>query len=228
LDAAVLRAVGGLEFVRQRAALVDQAVRAFTEAAPGSNDGAVAVLAVGGYGRLELFPGSDVDLVVLHEESSHRIAERVAEAVLYPLWDLGVPTGNAVRTVAECDAAGAADPRALTALMDARLVAGSADLLADLNVAMDRGSLSDPARFLQALDGTRDERLRRFGRLAHTAEPDLKEALGGLRDVAIPAWLARAGLPPPSAPQALSDAADLLRRARAMLQLSTGARSNRL
>src|SRR5262249_60782241 len=108
-------------------------------------------------------PGADVDRVVLHEESSHRLAERVAEAVLYPLWDLGLPTGNAVRTVAECDAAGATDPRALTALMDARLVVGSAELLADLYVAMDRGSLNDPARFIEVLDGTRHERLRPFG-----------------------------------------------------------------
>src|SRR5262245_11246253 len=198
MDAAVLRASGGLAFVRQRAALVDDAVRAFTEAVPGVAGGAVAVLAVGGYGRRELFPGSDVDLVVLHEESSHRLAERVAEAVLYPLWDLGLATGNAVRTVAECDAAGAADPRALTALLDARLVAGSPELLADLHVAVDRGCLGDPARFVAVLDDVRGERLRRFGRLAHATEPDLKEPLGGLRDVAVPAWLERAGLPRPS------------------------------
>src|SRR5205814_6715848 len=113
-------------------------------------------------------------------------------------------TGNAVRTIAECDAAGAADPRALTALMDARLVAGSPDLAADLHVAMDRGCLSDPARFVDVLDDARSERLRRFGRLSHATEPDLKESLGGLRDVAVPAWLARASLPRPSAPPAFA------------------------
>ena len=115
---------------------MDESLRGFLEVVPGGWTPAVAVLAVGGYGRRELFPGSDVDLLIVHEEGGHRLAERVAEAILYPLWDLGMVTGNAVRTVAECEAAAAADPRALTALLSARLVAGSEDLLADLCSAL--------------------------------------------------------------------------------------------
>ena len=215
MDASTLRSTGGLAFVRERAAHVDAGVRAFMDEVPAASEGAVAVLAVGGYGRRELFPGSDVDLVVLHEESSHRLAERVAEAVLYPLWDLGLATGNAVRTIAECDAAGGSDPRALTALMDARLVGGRPDLLAELNVTMDRGCLRDPARLVEVLDGAREERRRRFGRLAHATEPDLKEPLGGLRDLAVPAWLARAGLPPQEVPHEVRRGGrDASRRAR--------------
>src|SRR5207245_6848813 len=175
---ATLRATGGLAFVRARAAAVDEALRAFFEAVPGRSSAAVAVVAVGGYGRRELFPGSDVDLLILHEEGAHRLAERVAEAILYPLWDLGMATGNAVRSVAECEAAAAADPRALTALLSARLVAGSRDLFADLNVVVDRAAGQDQAHFVGLLEALRERRRGRFGYLSHASEPDLKEPLG--------------------------------------------------
>jgi [protein-PII] uridylyltransferase len=227
MDLAALRAHGGLGYVRRRADLVDGAVRALADAAPVPTDGGVAVVAVGGYGRGELFPGSDVDLVILHTEGTDRAAERVAEAVLYPLWDLGLVTGNAVRTVAECREAGEADARALAALLDARLVAGSADLFAEVNGVVDECCRADAARFVGMLDELRDVRRRRHGVLSHATEPDLKEPLGGLRDAPMRAWLARAGLPVPDA-EGLDAAVETLRRARVALHLTTGTRSNRL
>src|SRR5439155_9003165 len=227
LDLTTLRATGRLAFVRARAAAVHEALRAFSKGVPGESSATVAVLAVGGYGRRELFPGSDVDLVILHEEGAHRLAERAAEALLYPLWNLGMVTGNAVRTVAECAEAAEADPRALTALLSARRVAGSEDLFADLNVVVDRACRRDQAHFVGLLQALRERRRGRFGYLSHATEPELKEPLGGMRDVATLAWLTRAGLPVPSAAR-LADPAEALRRVRVALQLHTGTRSNRL
>ena len=226
MDPAVLRASGGLGYVRERAALVDRAVAASAAAVPGVTDDAVAVVAVGGYGRRELFPGSDVDLVILHTAGSDRLAERVAEAVLYPLWDQGLATGNAVRTVDECRDAGGADPRALAALLDARLIAGSRDLVDQLGAAVD-GLCGDAGRFVAVLEELREGRRRRHGFLAHATEPDLKESLGGLRDAPLLSWLARAGLAVGEA-ESLEGPTEILRRARVALHLCTGTRSNRL
>jgi len=206
---------------------VDESLRGFLEVVPGGWTPAVAVVAVGGYGRRELFLGSDVDLLIVHEEGGHRLAGRAAEAILYPLWDLGMVTGNAVRTVAECEATAAADPRALTALLSARLVAGSEDLLADLNVVVDRACRQEQAHFVGLLDALRERRRERFGFLSHATEPDLKEPLGGLRDVPVLLWLARAGLPAPSGAR-IALPAETLRRVRVALHLHTGSRSNRL
>jgi [protein-PII] uridylyltransferase len=225
MDLATLRVAGGLGYVRRRAEVVDEAMRAFADAVP--SEGGVAVVAVGGYGRGELCPGSDVDLVILHTERTDRLAERVAEAVLYPLWDLGLVTGNAIRTVAECREAGENDPRAFAALLDARPVAGSDDLFAELNRVVDGFCRADAARFVRVLQALRDGRRRRHGFLSHATEPDLKEPLGGLRDAPMPAWLGRAGLIPHGA-HGVEDAVEVLRRVRIALQLSTGTRSNRL
>jgi [protein-PII] uridylyltransferase len=226
MDPAVLRASGGLGYVRERAALVDRAVAASAAAVSGVTDDAVAVVAVGGYGRGELFPGSDVDLMILHTAGSDPLAERVAEAVLYPLWDQGLATGNAVRTVDECRDAGGADPRALAALLDARLIAGSGDLVDQLGAAVD-GLCGDAGWLVAVLEELRESRRRRHGFLAHANEPDLKESLGGLRDAPLLSWLARAGLAVGEA-ESLEGPTEILRRARVALHLCTGTRSNRL
>ena len=152
MDPAALRAPGDSATCVDAPKLVDEAVRAFADAVPGATDGGVAVVAVGGYGRGELFPGSDVDLVILHTEGTDRLAERVAEAVLYPLWDLGLATGNAVRTDRRVPGCGReADPRALAALLDARLVAGSGDLLRRAQRRRGSDCRADPARFVAVL-----------------------------------------------------------------------------
>ena len=226
MDPSILRASGGLGFVRERAVLVDRAVAAWAAAVTGVTDDAVAVVAVGGYGRGELFPGSDVDLVILHTTGSDHLAERVAEAVLYPLWDQGLATGNAVRTVDECRDAGGADPRALAALLDARLIAGSRDLVDQLGAVVD-GLCGDADRFVPVLEELREARRRRHGFLAHATEPDLKESLGGLRDAPVLSWLARAGLAGGEA-ESLEAPTEILRRTRVALHLCTGTRSNRL
>jgi len=207
---------------------VDEALRALAEEDRGAR-GSVALVAVGGYGRGELWPGSDVDVLVLHADGADAAAERLSGAVLYPLWDLGLRTGHATRTVAESLAEGARDVRSLTAMMDARLVAGSAELFAGLVAGVDPcfGSASERDAIVGLLAGSRERRRERFGVLGRSQEPDLKEALGGLRDIAMLGWLARVGRVAAGA-GVPAGSAERLAAARAALHLVAAPRGNRL
>lgn len=207
---------------------MDEALRALAEEDRGAR-GSVALVAVGGYGRGELWPGSDVDVLMLHADGADAAAERLSGAVLYPLWDLGLRTGHATRTVAESLAEGARDVRSLTAMMDARLVAGSAELFAGLVAGVDAcfGSASERDAIVGLLAGSRERRRERFGVLGRSQEPDLKEALGGLRDIAMLGWLARVGRVAAGA-GVPAGSAERLAAARAALHLVAAPRGNRL
>jgi [protein-PII] uridylyltransferase len=151
----------------------------------------VALVAMGGYGRAELAPGSDLDVVLLHR--GRKDVRALAERVWYPLWDAGLKLGHAVRTVKEAIGLAGSDLNSATALLDARLVAGDAALAADLAeraLAQWRGRSS---RWLEVLLAEIAERHARSGEVAFLLEPDLKEGRGGLRDVHARNWAAAAG-----------------------------------
>jgi [protein-PII] uridylyltransferase len=179
---------------RRRSDLVDGALRRlfarYAHPSGGPGAGRLALVALGGYGRRELAPGSDVDLMILHLDRDRELAEQAAAAVLYPLWDLGVGTGHAMRTPDECRMEAAADLRTLTALLDARLLGGPRTLLDDTLSAVRAPLHSRPVEFVAALARSREERGAAFGLLSHSLAPDLKEALGGLRDIHLLGWLA--------------------------------------
>jgi UTP:GlnB (protein PII) uridylyltransferase len=149
------------------------------------------VAAVGGYGRQEQAPGSDVDLMFLHVVDGHSDVGRLVDAVLYPLWDSGLPVSHAVRTPAECRAEAAARLESLTALLEARVLAGSAELVHEARMAALEVLHQDSAGFVEALRRSRGEREARFGSVGRMLEPDLKEGLGGLRDIQVLRWLAQ-------------------------------------
>jgi [protein-PII] uridylyltransferase len=148
----------------------------------------VALVAVGGYGRGRLFPHSDVDVLVLlpDEEKAGADIERFIGA----LWDSGLEPGHSVRTIAQCVEEAAKDVTVDTSLLEARLVAGSADLLADLDARLrvQRG-LRD---FFEAKFREQKRRHERFMDAAYNLEPNIKESPGGLRDLQMVLWLARA------------------------------------
>ena len=150
---------------------------------------ALAMFAVGGYGRGELFPRSDVDVLVLGETSAQLAAEAGLSRLFALLWDCGLPVSHAVRSLQQCREA-AADQTVLTALIEARpLVAGDAARRA-LRQAMNDGTLWPPrAFFLAKLDELRT-RHARFGDTADNLEPDLKDGPGGLRDLNTLGWMA--------------------------------------
>src|SRR4051812_43879837 len=141
----------------------------------------VAVVAVGGYGRRELTPGSDLDVVLLHDNL--RSVKEVADRLWYPIWDAGVSLDHSVRTVSEAAAVAREDLKAVLGLVDARHVAGDATLTARLREAVLGAWRKDARRRLPEVLSAVRERGERNGELAFLLEPDLKEARGGLRDV---------------------------------------------
>ena len=143
----------------------------------------LALVAVGGYGRSELSPASDLDVVLLHDPSvpEERVRE-VAEAIWYPLWDRGVALDHSVRDTVQMREAAVLDHRAATGMLDARTVAGDAGLVLALRSEVLTDWRRDARRRLAEVRESRDARIERSGWLAHSAVPDLKESGGGLRD----------------------------------------------
>ncbi|TDD28794.1 [protein-PII] uridylyltransferase [Kribbella turkmenica] len=144
----------------------------------------VALVAVGGYGREELSPYSDLDVMLVHAEGYPRVDELAAQ-IWYPLWDSRTKLDHSVRTVAEAQKAAAGDLRVALGLLDARHVAGDSHLTLQLrSVLMADWRRTARAR-LPGLAQACKDRAASVGELAHLAEPDLKEAYGGLRDAVV-------------------------------------------
>src|SRR5580658_7063030 len=141
----------------------------------------VALVAVGGYGRRELLPRSDLDVVLLHGGRDD-IAD-IADRIWYPVWDSGAELDHAVRTVPQARRVARTDLKVALGLLSARHVAGDPDLTERLRAgALEDWRAAAPTR-LAELHAAHDERTRISGELAFLLEPDLKEARGGLRDV---------------------------------------------
>jgi [protein-PII] uridylyltransferase len=144
----------------------------------------LALVAVGGYGRRELAPHSDLDMVLVHTHDSTGVSE-VAGALWYPLWDAGVPVDHSVRNLSEVTAAAKQDVRVALGLLDARHVAGDPTVTLRLRSALLAQWRRDSKAQLPALKELVLRRVERFGELAHASVPDLKECGGGLRDATI-------------------------------------------
>jgi [protein-PII] uridylyltransferase len=141
----------------------------------------LALVAVGGLGRRDLAPGSDLDLVLVHDGRPDIGA--IADRLWYPIWDTGIGLDHSVRTVDEAVEVARADLKAALGLLDARHIAGDADLAASLISATRAAWRQGAAKRLPELRALGEERARTAGEVAFLLEPDLKEARGGLRDV---------------------------------------------
>ena len=149
-----------------------------------ANSEDVAIAAVGGFGRGELSPGSDLDILILHRGTlpEEDLASFVNK-ILYPLWDQKIKVDHSVRTRSEVREAAEADLKVILGLLDIRLVCGNVALVADVQIdALDEWRKNSKRR-LPELEGSLLERHQRAGELAYLLEPDLKEARGGLRDI---------------------------------------------
>ena len=154
--------------------------KALAEAGPVSV-GSVALLAVGGYGRGELYPGSDLDVVLVHAGGGD--VEGIANAIWYPIWDEGIKLDHSVRTPAEMISAASEDPRVLLGLLTARQIAGSRSLAEAACNEVRALWRREAASLLEGVLSADSARREHFGELAFLLEPDLKEAAGGLRDL---------------------------------------------
>jgi len=197
---AVRRGDSGVSTARSHARALDGllsalycAADAATRAVGQEPGGRVALVAVGGYGRSTLGLNSDVDVVFLCDDSSDPFVGALAEGLLYPLWDLGVDIGHAVRSIDETLSLARDDIRTTTTLIDFRRVAGSGSLLDDLERGA-REEVFEPhlVEFLNALEQDTQTRHRRFGGSLYLLEPDVKQGRGGLRDLDVAEWAARA------------------------------------
>lgn len=174
------------DLLRRQTAMVDRQLKEMWASAAMPRNAALA--AVGGYGRGEQFPCSDVDLLMLLSAPADAILARKIEAFIGTLWDIGVEVSHSVRTVDECVTLAATDVTVQTTLLEARLLAGKRELFARFVRRM-RDAL-DPAEFMQAKLLEQQQRHARYA--ATTLEPNIKESAGGLRDLQTILWIARA------------------------------------
>ncbi len=150
----------------------------------GANSQELAIAAVGSFGRGELAPGSDLDIVILHRGSaSEEQLSTVVNAILYPLWDKKIKVDHSVRTYSQVRDALEEDLKVAMGLLDIRLICGDADLVAQVQTLALSTWREQSSFYFTQLRASLDERHGRTGELAYLLEPDLKEARGGLRDI---------------------------------------------
>jgi [protein-PII] uridylyltransferase len=147
---------------------------------PRTGTDGIALVAVGSLGRRELPPHGDLDLVLVHDDRPEIAA--VADALWYPIWDAGVRLDHSVRSIPDAVSVASTDTKAGLGLLDARLVAGDADLAGRLRTATLASWRQAASRLLPQLRDLRRDRARQLGELAFLLEPDIKEAYGGLRE----------------------------------------------
>ncbi|MEV5847264.1 [protein-PII] uridylyltransferase [Streptomyces sp. NPDC051985] len=209
------------------AELTDEWLTGLFAAATEGIRGGVSLVAVGGYGRSELSPRSDLDLLLLHDGGDSGAVAAVADRLWYPVWDLGLALDHSVRTPAEARKTAGEDLKVQLGLLDARHIAGDLGLTSGLRTAILADWRNQAPKRLPELQELCAERAERQGELQYLLEPDLKEARGGLRDAtalrAVAAsWLADAPR------EGLADARRRLLDVRDALHLTTGRATDRL
>ncbi len=179
------RTMAGTIWCRALARRVDEWLQDVFSAEVADSDG-IALIAVGGYGRSELCPHSDIDLLLLHRDRPD-IGD-VAPRLWYPIWDEGLKLGHSVRTPRETRDLAKTDLDTATSLLDARHIAGDRDLTGDFIADNANQWRRNARRWLPELAERVVERHRRSGEVAYKLEPDLKQGRGGLRDVHALGW----------------------------------------
>ena len=167
---------------------VDRALKGLVALYP-LPDGA-ALVAVGGYGRGELYPYSDVDVLILLRDPPGPEAAPMLETFVAAMWDLGVEPGHSVRTIEDCRREAAADVTVETSLLEARWLEGDRTLMPELHRAM--AEQRDPRSFFQAKRAEMQQRHARYQDTAYALEPNCKESPGALRDLQVVLWMAQA------------------------------------
>jgi len=229
-------------YVFQRAWLVDKIVLQIRQqlcSVPKNNT--IAFLAVGGYGRGELHPHSDIDLLILSESAMDAEMQECIENFLRLLWDLRLKVGHGVRTLEECVQEAAADITVATNLIEARLLSGDDSLFQALQTAIAPNRIWSHKKFFAAKIEEQTQRHLRYNDTAYNLEPNIKESSGGLRDIQMIGWVAKRyfgattlhdlvqhGFLSEKEYQTLSNAQEFLWEIRCHLHLTTGRNEDRL
>jgi [protein-PII] uridylyltransferase len=197
------------------------------------------LVAVGGYGRGELFPHSDVDVLILLDNEPDETQRATIESLIGLLWDLGVALGHSVRTVVQCQNEARDDVTVLTSLMEARRIAGPKRLYDRFGRAVQE--VLDRTTYFRAKVLEQRQRYIKYNESPYSLEPNVKESPGGLRDLHVLLWIARAmgygtrwselarrGLITPAEADLIRTSERRLKQIRAWLHLVTGRREDRL
>ena len=214
--------VGGREYCQRLAAATDAWIVALAERARAEHPRAprFALVAVGGYGRGELSPQSDIDLVLIHQSKQN--LEQVASAIWYPIWDAGLKLGHALRTVDEHLALARDDLDTATALLTGRLVAGYEKLGGEVVEAGRANFAKRKKKWMAELGRRVRARQENAGEVAYILEPDLKDGHGGIRDCQSLWWAEFGGLQlSEDDDRALNECYDVLLSARVALHRAT-------
>jgi [protein-PII] uridylyltransferase len=186
----------GEESVHAHARFMDDVVRSLTRlAVSDAREAGLApvpfvAVALGGYGRGELHPSSDVDLMVVYDGELAPFVQRLMQELLYTLWDLGLQVGHSLRSLEDCVAMARTDFPSRTSMQGARLIAGDHRLFTHFRrVLRDNVYRQDFAEFLGLTLAEREQRYRKFGASPYVGEPNVKESAGGLRDMHTAMWL---------------------------------------
>ncbi len=199
----------------------------------------MSLVAVGGYGRGELYPASDVDLLLLAPEGLEPASAAKIETLIGLFWDIGLDVGHSVRTPEQCLEEASRDITVQTALLEARYLSGSRKLFSELEKQL--GTQIDPLTFLKAKQLEQAQRYSRHNDTPYSLEPNCKESPGGQRDLQIIMWAARTrglgrpwrdlaahGLATNEEVRQLKRAEEFLRQVRVRLHLLVGRREDRL
>ena len=226
-----------VHLLQQRCQLIDEVLRQLWSelGLPAS----LALVAVGGYGRGELYPASDVDLLIVLAEQADSVLTAQLEQLVCLLWDIGLETGHSVRTLEQCLEEAAGDTTVQTSMIEARLLAGNASLFDGL-CSLLKGSL-DAQAFFQTKRMEQEDRHKRFNDTPCSLEANCKDGPGGLRDLQIILWIAQAadygkcwrdleqrGFITGEEEKLLDHCEAFLRRLRIHLHLHAGRREDRL
>jgi len=190
LDAYWQQGISGYALLRKHSDFIDHHLADSFEKSVPAGEG-FALVALGGYGRQELYPFSDIDLMLLYDPAHKDELGSLVESILYPLWDTGLEVGHAVRTLEECIADAAEDFFFRVAMLDARLIAGSAILFEKLKGMYKTAYIEGKRQ--EFLDDMLAQRLKRecqYGRHTYLLEPQIKESCGGFRDIQSMVWTA--------------------------------------
>jgi len=178
-----------VELVHARARQIDELLVQLWE--EHVDDRAAGLVAVGGYGRGELHPGSDIDVMILLPESLSKATEDSLSGFVTCLWDIGLEIGHSVRTVTQCSEEASVDLSIATTLMESRLLVGPKDLFADMLAAIEPEHMWPSPVFFEEKHKEQISRHHRYHDTAYNLEPNIKGSPGGLRDIQLIGWVAK-------------------------------------
>lgn len=226
--------------VEQRASLIDQLlIIAWDQHLISNTD--LSLVAVGGYGRGELHPCSDIDITILCQQVPDQSTNEKLSAFITFLWDIGLEVGVSVRTIEQCVEEGKKDITVTTNLMESRLLTGNAELYDAMSIAIGPDNIWPDQAFFEAKLQEQLTRHKKFADTAHNLEPNIKEGPGGLRDIQMIGWVVKRyfgvsrleelvshGFLTEEEYQTLDTGQNFLWRVRHVLHLTTNRREDRL